>query len=69
MMVEALTAREHKQAKMALQKEEMLRHQSLPPNDCDQYYKPPPAGSAHSSITKQAVKQVLFSQSVKKAPE
>jgi hypothetical protein len=35
MTVEALTDREGKQANISLEKEEMLRHESLPPNDGD----------------------------------
>jgi hypothetical protein len=52
-----------------LEKEEMLRHESFPPNDGDQNYKLPPAGRAHTRVTEQAVERALFSQSVKKAPE
>jgi len=68
MTVEALKDREGKQANTSLEKEEMLRHESFPPNDGDQYYKLPPAGSAHTRVTEQAVEQALYSQSVKKAP-
>jgi hypothetical protein len=68
MTVEALTDREAKQANTSQEKEEMLRRESFPPNDDDQYYKLPPAGSAHTCVTEQAVEQALFSQSVKKAP-
>jgi len=46
----------------------MLRHESCPPNDGDQYYKLPPVGSAHTHVAEQAVKRALFSKSVKKAP-
>jgi len=49
--VEALTDREGKHAKTATEKEEMLRRESIPPNDNDQYYELPPAGSAHMRIT------------------
>jgi hypothetical protein len=46
----------------------MLRRESFPPNDNDQYYELPPAGSAHTRVTEQAVERALHSQSVKKAP-
>jgi hypothetical protein len=39
--VEALTDREGRQANTATEKEEMLRHESFPPNDNDQYYELP----------------------------
>jgi hypothetical protein len=66
--VEALTDREGKQANTSLEKEEMLRRESFPPNDDDQYYELPPAGSAHTRITEQVVEQALRSQSVNNAP-
>jgi len=66
--VEALTDREGRQANTAAEKEEMLRRESFPPNDNDQYYERPPAGSAHTRVTEQAVERSLLSQSVKKAP-
>jgi len=66
--LEALTDRDGKQANTSLEKEEMLRHESFPPNDGDQYYELPPAGSAHPRVTEQAVEQALFFQSVKKTP-
>jgi len=68
MTVESLTDREGKQANTLLEKEEMLRHESFPPNDGDQYYKLPPAGSSHTHLTDQAVERALYSLSVKKAP-
>jgi len=68
MTVEALPDREGKQASTSLEKEEMLRHESCPPNDDDQYYELPPAGSAHRRVTEQAVQRDRLSQSVKKAP-
>jgi len=37
------------------EKETMLRGESLPVNDGDQYYKLPPAGQAHERITEQLV--------------
>jgi len=68
MTVEALVHREGKQGNTATEKEEMLRRESFPPNDNDQYYELPPAVSAHSHVTEQAVERALHSQSVKKAP-
>jgi len=66
--VESLTDRDVKQANTSLEKEEMLRCESFPPNDGDQYYKLPPAGSAHTRVTEQAFERAILSQSVKKAP-
>jgi hypothetical protein len=68
MTVEDLTEREGKQAIMPQEKEEMLRHESFPPNDDDQYYELPPAGSVHTRVTERSVERALFSQYVKKAP-
>jgi len=68
MTVGSLTDKDGKQANTSLEKEEMLRHESFPPNDGDQYYELPPAGSAHTRVTEQAVERALFSQSVKNAP-
>jgi hypothetical protein len=66
--VEAITDRDGKQANTSLEKEEMLRYESFPPNDGDQYYEVPPPGSAHTRVTEQGIKHALVSQSVKKAP-
>jgi len=66
--VEALTDRQAKQANTIAEKEEMLRGESFPLNDGDQYHELPPAGQAHERITEQSVERALFSQSVKKAP-
>jgi len=66
--VEALTDRERMQANTIAGKEEMLRGESFPLNDGDQYYELPPAGQAHECITEESVERALFSQSVKKAP-
>jgi len=66
--VEAVTDREGKKANTSLEKEDMLRRESFPPNDDDQYYELSPTGSAQTRITAQAVEGALFSQSVKKAP-
>jgi len=46
----------------------MLRRESFPLHDKDQSYELPPAGSAHTRITEQAVERALHSQSVKKGP-
>ena len=40
--MEDLTDSEGKQANPSLVKEEMLRRESFPPNDDDQYYELPP---------------------------
>jgi hypothetical protein len=45
--VEALTDRDRKQAYTIVEKEEMLRRDSFPPNEYDQYCKLPPAGEAN----------------------
>ena len=66
--VEALTDREGKQANTIAEKEDMLRGESFPLNDGDQYYTLPPAGLVHERITEQSVEQAWLSQSVKKAP-
>jgi len=66
--VEALTDREGIQGNTSLEKEEMRRHKSFPPNNGDQYYELHPAVSAHTRVTEHAVEQDLFSQSVMKAP-
>jgi hypothetical protein len=60
MTVEALTDREGKQANTSLEKEEMLRRETFPLNDDDQYYELPPEGSAHTRVTVQAVERALF---------
>jgi hypothetical protein len=66
--VESLTKREGKQANTIAAKEEMLRRESFPLNDGDQYYELPPAGQAHECIAEQSVGLALFSQSVMTAP-
>jgi len=68
MTVETLTDRERKQANTSLERKEMLRHESVPPTNGDQYYELPPAGIAHTRVTIQAVARAVYSQSVKKAP-
>jgi hypothetical protein len=55
MTIEALTDRQGKQANTAMEKEEMLRSKSFPPNDNDQYDELPPAGSAHTRVTEHTV--------------
>jgi len=67
MTVEALTDREGKQANTAMEEEEMLRPESLPPNDDDQWYELPPVGSSHTRATEQAVVRTHFRPSVRKA--
>jgi hypothetical protein len=67
MTVEASTDRKGKRGNTSLEKEERLRCQSFPPNDEGQYYELPPAGSAQTRITEQAVERELFSQSLKMA--
>jgi len=66
--MEAFSDRYGKQANTSVGNEEMLRHESFPPNDGDQYYELPSAGSAHTRVTEQAVERALSSQSVMKAP-
>jgi len=51
--VEVLTDREAKQANTIAEKEEVLRGESFPLNNGDQYYKLPPAGQDHECITEQ----------------
>jgi len=66
--VEALTDRDGKQVNTSLEKEDMLRHESFPPNACNQHYELPTAGSPHKCAPEQAVEGALFSQSLKEAP-
>jgi len=66
--MKALTDGEGKQANTILEKEEMLICRSFPPDDDNQYYQLPPAGHAHTPVTKQAVERALYSQSMKKGP-
>jgi len=68
MTVEALTDRQGNQANTSSEKEEMLKHESFPPNDGDQYYELSSAGNAHTRVTEQAVDRAIYSQSVKMAP-
>ena len=51
-----------------MEKEEMLRPETVPPNDGDKYSEIHPVGIAHTSVTEQAVQRALFSQSGKKVP-
>lgn len=67
--MEALMDREGKQANTTIEKEEMLRQESFPLNDDNQYYELPPASSAYTEVTKRAVEWALHSQSVKNAPD
>jgi len=63
MTAEALTDREGKLGNTSLDKEEMLRHESFPPNDGDHYYELPPAGSTHTSLSKQSSEPCILSLS------
>ena len=49
--MEVLTDREGNHTYTIAEKEEMLRGESFPVNDGDQYYEVPPAGQAHEHIT------------------
>jgi hypothetical protein len=40
----------------------MVRGESFPINDGEQYYELPPAGQVHERITAQSVEQALFCQ-------
>ena len=53
--MEALTDREGKQANTIAGEEEMIRGESFPPNNGDQYYDLPPVGHSHKLITEQSV--------------
>jgi hypothetical protein len=68
MTVEALTDKDGNQANTNAEKKEMLRRESFPLNEYDQYFELPQAGQAEQSVTEQAVERALFSQSVKNAP-
>jgi hypothetical protein len=68
MTVQVLMDKEGKQANTATEKEEMVRHKAFPPTNNNLYYELPPAGSAHTRVTEQAVERALNAQSVKKAP-
>lgn len=66
--VEALTDREGKQANTIAKQKEMLRAESFPLNDGDQYHQLPPAGHAHQNMTEHSVERALILQSVKNSP-
>jgi hypothetical protein len=68
MTVEALTDSEGKQANTATEKEEMWRCECFPPHENHYNYELPPARSAHTHVTEQAVKRALHTQSLQKAP-
>jgi hypothetical protein len=68
MTLQALTDMESKQANTSLEKEKMMMHESFPPNDYDQFYELPSAGSADTLGTEQAVERAVFSRFVKQAP-
>jgi hypothetical protein len=57
MTVEASTDREGKQEKTATEMQEILRRQSFPPNDDDQYFEPPRVGNPHRGVTEHAVQR------------
>jgi len=67
-IVEALTDRDGKQANTITEKEDMLRRESIPPNEQEQHFELPPAGQAHQSVTEQAVERALLAQAAGKAP-
>jgi hypothetical protein len=64
--VEALTDRVKKQANSIAEKEEILRIESFPLNDGDQYYELPRLALTQERITEQTVERAQLSQSVKK---
>jgi len=66
--VEALTDTEGKQVNTGMENEEMVRLESFPRNDDDQYYELLPASSGHTKVPEKAVERALYSQSVKNAP-
>jgi len=53
-------------ANTIIEKAEMLRRETFPTNEYDQYFELPEAGQAQQSVTEQAVERAVFSQSVKK---
>jgi len=55
--VVSLTDREGKHVNTWLEKEEMLRHESLPPNKGERYYQLAPAISAHTRVNEQTVER------------
>jgi len=68
MTVAALTNRDGKEENMNAEKEEMLRGESFPLNESNQYFELPPGGQAHQSVTEEAVERALLSRTVKKTP-
>jgi hypothetical protein len=68
MTMMALTDRDWKQENRIAEMEDMLRRESFPPNEYDQYFELPSVGQAHQSVTEQVVDRPLFSQSVKQPP-
>ena len=59
--MQALTNRVGKQANTIAEKEEILRGESFPLNDGDQYDELPAAGQAEERISDQLVERSLFS--------
>jgi hypothetical protein len=53
--MEAITDRGGMEPNRLLEKQEMVSHEFVPPNDDDQYYELPPAVSSPMRITEQAV--------------
>jgi len=63
-----MTDRDGQQSNTITEKEAMLRRESFPPNEHDQYFKLPLAGQVHHSLTEEAVERAIFAQVVGKAP-
>ena len=68
MTVDASPHTDWKQPNTIAGKEEMLRRESFPLKEYDQYFELPAAGQAHLSLTEQGVKRTLFLPSVKNDP-
>ena len=49
--VQAFTGTDGKEANTSLEKEEMLRQETFPPNNGNENYRLPTAGSAHTCVT------------------
>jgi len=66
--VEALTDRDGNQPNTITERKEMLRRESFPQDEQDQYFELPQAGQVHQSVTEQAVERALFVHSIGIAP-
>jgi len=66
--LEDLTNKDGNIPNRSFEKEEILWHEYIPPNNGDQHYKLPPARSAHNLLTELAVERALYSQSFKNDP-